>query len=79
MHGSGGSQEAKTESWGHMHRCPSHPEGHFGSFSLLKRNAVVGDGNRAVVCSRMERKANPSLTAESEALQAMPPLQPLPS
>lgn len=29
---------------GHMYFCPAHPEGHFGSFSLLKRRVVGGDG-----------------------------------
>lgn len=71
-------RQKQRERWGHMYRCPSHPKGHLGSFSLLKRRVVGDDGVGVVACFLLERKAIPSLPAESEVLQARPPFPPSP-
>lgn len=77
MHGSGGSHEAETNRMMGSHvSLPFHPEGHFGSFSLLKRRVVGGGGGEGGGWGSglfpLERKAIPPLATGSKVLQAMP-------
>lgn len=61
MHGSGGSQEAKTK-----RKIGSyilfHPEDHFRGFCLLNRGAERGDGDRAVIFSFQKGEPFPLAT-----------------
>jgi hypothetical protein len=60
--------QKQREGWSHRYHCPSHPEGHFGSYSLLKcREVLWGNGERGGVLV-------PSLATRCNTLQALPPI-----
>lgn len=66
-------RQKQREGWGHMYHCPSHLEGHFGSFSYPTLQKGCREmGRRAVFCFLWGRKAISSLATGYKVLQAMP-------